>query len=219
VSVHQAIGQLLTQRNVLIPLYVGMALLSMGDYGILSWAPSVLSRRFLLAPAYIGTVFGIVSGIGSVAGSLAGGAASDAAERRGGARTRLGILSAASLLGCVGAVCLSRGSQTTVFAGLGIWMFASMLAGTAGIAAVIAALPNEVRGVGVSLVAFCNTLLGLGLGPTIVAVTTERVYQDPLAVGLAIATTVAPAALIAAILFGRASLRKGAATQPVLAKA
>jgi hypothetical protein len=106
-----------------------------------------------------------------------------------------------------------------VLAGLGIWMFASMLAGTAGIAAVIAALPNEVRGVGVSLVAFCNTLLGLGLGPTIVALTTEHVYQNPLAVGLAITTTVAPAALIAAILFGRSSLRARSATHLVLAEA
>jgi hypothetical protein len=76
-------------------------------------------------------------------------------------------------------------------------------------------VPNELRGVGVSLVAFCNTLLGLGLGPTMVALTTERVFMDPVAVGLAMTVTILPAALLAAIFFFRSTFvlsRSGRAT-------
>jgi len=59
--------------------------------------------------------------------------------------------------------------------------------------------------VSISLVAFCNTLLGLGFGPTLVALATERVYHDPVAVGLAMTTTILPAAILGAIMFARSS--------------
>ena len=49
----------------------------------------------------------------------------------------------------------------------------------------------------------CNTLLGLGFGPTLVALATDHVFRDPLAVGLAMAVTILPAGILAAIFFAR----------------
>jgi hypothetical protein len=46
--------------------------------------------------------------------------------------------------------------------------------------------------------------VGLGCGPTLVALTTEQVYGSPESVGFAISTVVVPAALISSAVFLRA---------------
>jgi hypothetical protein len=53
-------------------------------------------------------------------------------------------------------------------------------------------------------VAFCNTILGLGLGPTLVAVATEYVFKDRNAVGLAMALVTLPSTILAIDLYYRA---------------
>lgn len=194
------------QRGVLVPLYLGLALLSIGDYGLLSWLPTLLSRRFGMSPAQVGALFGLVSACGGIIGSLAGGVLADAAERFGGTRARLWAVAAACMLAAIGAGLVSFPSSTAALVGLGVWTFASNLAGAAGTAALGTVVPNEIRGVSISLMAFCNTLLGLGLGPTLVALTTERVYADPVAVGLAMTTIVLPAAVLGAFMFARSSV-------------
>jgi len=44
-------------------------------------------------------------------------------------------------------------------------------------------------------------IVGLGLGPTLVAVTKDRVYGAPSSVGLALSTVVAPAIAVCCLLF------------------
>jgi hypothetical protein len=101
----------------------------------------------------------------------------------------------------MGAFMVSAASETVVLAGLGFWTCASSLASISGIAAIQSLVPAEYRGVGMALVAFCNTLLGLGFGPTLVALVTEHVFGNPAAVGYAITAVVLPAGLIAVLLF------------------
>ena len=87
-------------------------------------------------------------------------------------------------------------------AGPSLWTWLAV-----GITTVQDVLPGEARGLGISFIAFCNTILGLGLGPTFVAVTTEHVYGDPVAVGLGISSVALPFTLIAALLFWTARRR------------
>src|SRR3546814_15505330 len=53
-------------------------------------------------------------------------------------------------------------------------MFASAAGAVSGIAALQALAPPPVRGLAMSMIAFCNTLLGLGLGPSIISVPGEQ---------------------------------------------
>lgn len=195
------IRHLVADRRTLAPTYIAMGLLSIGDYGLLSWMPSVLSRRFSMAPDELGWAFGTVTVIAGVLGCLAGGVGSDAAERVRGTTGRLRFSAAAALAAVIGALLVSAGSQQLVLVGLGLWTCASSLAAISGIAAIQSLVPAEYRGVSMALVAFCNTLLGLGFGPTLVALVTEHVYRDPAAVGPAISTVVVPAGLVAVALF------------------
>ena len=50
ISLKAAVRHFVTDRRLLIPIYAGTALLSIGDYGLLSWAPTTLSRQFAWPP-------------------------------------------------------------------------------------------------------------------------------------------------------------------------
>ena len=187
--------------RVLVPLYLAMALLSVGDYAVLSWVPTALSRGFGWPPDQIGRDFGLITAIAGIGAALAGGLLSDAASRRAGARGRLWIAVVAAAAAAAAVLLIGAASPTLVLAGLGCWTFASFFAAIGGIAALQEVAPTEHRAVAISLVAFCNTLLGLGCGPTLVAFVTDAVFQHPDQVGPAIALSVAPAAAVATLLF------------------
>ena len=190
-----------TERRLLLTLLLGIALLSVGDYGLLSWVPTTLSRAFGWTPAELGPPFGIVTAIAGILGALSGGALIDACIARGGRRLGLAACMAFAGLASIGALLVAASGPQLVLLGTGIWIFGSAVSATAGIALLQIEIPNELRGIGMSLVAFFNTLLGLGVGPTFVAMVTEYGYADTNAVGLSIATVVFPAALLSVALY------------------
>jgi len=190
-----------SNRRILWPLYLGMGMLCIGDYGTMAWIPTLLSRRFHLDPGDIGILFGLVTAIAGVAGSLSGGVLSDRAAQSKGIRGRLMVSCISAATAAAGAVLIRGDLAGWVLLGLGVWTFASAVAAVSGIAALQEIVPNEYRGSSMSIVAFCNTSLGLGFGPTLIAIATERIYGNPLALGIATMTVALPGALIAALLF------------------
>lgn len=201
VSLRAAVRHFAADRRLLLPLYVALALLAIGDYGLVSWVPTSLSRRFDWPSSEVGIAFGIITSVTGVVGSLSGGWFSDIAERRGGARARFALCIAAAGFALIGAVMVSAGHPALVLAGLGVWVFASTSAAIAAIAVLQAVVPNQFRGTSVSLLTFFNTLVGLGCGPTLVALATDQIYGAPTAVGLAVSTIVVPAAVLACCAF------------------
>src|SRR3546814_7382507 len=73
----------------LLPLLLGVAFLSIGDYSLFSWAPAAISREHGWSPGEIGAAFGLIASVAGVAGAFAGGALSDVAAARAGDRARL----------------------------------------------------------------------------------------------------------------------------------
>ena len=194
--------------RLLAPLYLAMALLAVGDYGLVSWVPTTLSRRFSWPADRVGAMFGVVSALASIAGALLGGWISDIADRRAGIRGRLLTSAAAALAAAAAAGAISANHAWCVGAGLGLWIFASVCAAVGGVATLQELVPSRFRGTGVSILTFGNTLLGLGLGPNLVTLVTEHVYGWPAAVGFAVSTVIVPAGIMACIMFlGVASAR------------
>src|SRR3546814_3224252 len=72
-----------------LPLLLGVAFLSIGDYSLFSWAPAAISREHGWSPGEIGAAFGLIASVAGVAGAFAGGALSDVAAARAGDRARL----------------------------------------------------------------------------------------------------------------------------------
>ena len=191
----------LLQRRLLLPLYFGMALLSLGDYGLLSWAPATLSRRFGWDSGQAGVAFGLVTAGAGVAGSLCGGWFSDLADRRGGIGARLRVCAVAALVAGLAAAMISSNKLEFVLLAVGLWVFASTIGGIGAIAALQEAIPDRMRGTGASLFTLGNAVIGLGGGPTLVALATENIYRSSAAVGFAITTAIVPAAVSACIMF------------------
>jgi MFS family permease len=202
-TLRATVNHFVTDRRVLLPLYLGTGLLSLGDYGLVSWAPTTLSRVYGWPSGSVGVAFGVITAVAGVAGSLSGGWFSDLAERRGGTAARLRVALIAALPAALAALSFSGLGAEFVLVGLGVWVFASTIGGIGGIAALQEIVPAHFRGTAVSLLTFGNTLIGLGCGPPLIALTTEHLYHAPTAVGFAISTVVTPAALLASMSLGR----------------
>jgi MFS family permease len=133
-------------------------------------------------------------------GTILGGLFADRLVRRGVADARLRIALIAYTIAL----------PTFVFplmpaAGLSLALYAaysivSGIGGSAGLAATQDAVPPQMRGFSVSLQAFLYTLFGLGVGPSVVALTTQTIARGPAGVGLAMMVVAIPAALVALLL-------------------
>jgi len=60
--------------------------------------------------------------------------------------------------------------------------------------------PSRMRGVAGALYTFCGSLMGFGIGPTSIALVTDKVFANPKMVGYSIAIVCTVAAAIAATL-------------------
>jgi MFS family permease len=145
--------------------------------------------------------FGLITATAGVGGALLGGWFSDLGRKRAGLRGRLSISILGGAIATGGALAVSGNQAALVLLGLGLWVFASTVAAIGAIAILQDVVPNQFRGTAVSILTFCNTLMGLGCGPTLVALATDHVYGVPTAVGFAISTVVVPAGAIAIAAF------------------
>lgn len=195
-----AVRHLAGDWRLLAPIYAGLSLLSLGDYGLLSWAPTMLGRTFGWDPARIGVAFGVLTGAGALAGAALGGWCSDRAERGYGVPGRLAVCALGAFGAGTAAALIAVPRVEAVLASIGLWVFASTFGAIGGVAALQATVPLHMRATGAALFTFSNTLVGLGCGPTVIALVTDYVYGAPASVGLAIATTIVPAAGLSALL-------------------
>jgi MFS family permease len=204
---------LLAHRATLAPIYLGMALLSIGDFSLQTWYPALLSRRFGLSPGMIGAELGPAAIAGALVGTLGAGLLSDRLVAGGGFAARLPIAAVAAALALSGALAGLASSAPTAIAIFVCWIVMSNAAGAIGITAVQELAPAPVRGVALALISFFNIGLGLGLGATTTAMLTDRVFGGPQGVGQAMTAMAVPASVLGALAFlaaARSSRRQAA---------
>ncbi|HVK82328.1 MAG TPA: MFS transporter [Verrucomicrobiae bacterium] len=204
IPLREAVQRLSERRQILIPLYLAVAMVSVGDVALQNWTPTLLSRRFEYSPGEIAAILGGVALIMGIIGSLFGGVFADYLYNRGGSRARLAAACVTTLLAVGGSLIALASNGLSAVAIFALWSFMASISGAIGITTIQAVVPDEIRGIGTSLVSFGNILLGMGLGATLPALFTDYVYGDPLAVGWSITTIAGPAGLLAAFLFWRA---------------
>lgn len=198
--VEGAISYLRANRRQLWPLYGAMALLSIGDYGLVSWVPTVLSRHYGWLPSRTGVVFGAVTALAGVAGSLLGGWISDRAAARSRSPGRLKVSVAAALFALLAAASICVGTANLVVAGLGLWVFASTVGAVSAFCVIQDLVPSQFLATGVAVLTFTNTLVGLGCGPALVGMASDALLLSQGAVDRSITLVAAPAAVMAALL-------------------
>jgi len=129
-------------------------------------------------------------------------------------RARLPLLVIVAAGGILGIPVGILGTAEGALASACCWIFISSVIGTIALATILDILPQESRGFGTSTVAFNNIIVGMGLGPTLVALVTDRVFHESQAVGYAMSCIIAPSVLIAILLYAVAMLHASQLSAP-----
>ncbi|WKC35419.1 MFS transporter [Ectopseudomonas chengduensis] len=181
------------RRTVLLHNF-GFAGLAFAGYGSAAWIPTFYIRTYGWDAGQVGIVYGCIVAVFGCLGIVFGGRLADLMAKRGrsDANMRVGLYAALGALPMV-----------VLFPLMGTAFWASMLLAPAvfclsmpfGVApaAIQEIMPNSMRGQASAIYLFVITLIGLGVGPTAVALVTDFVFADDNALrySLLIVTTLA----------------------------
>ena len=190
---------------------LGYALFAMVNYGTAAWLPTFFIRTHGWSAARAGVVLGLLTSTVGVLGIITGGRVADRMLARGhsDAKMRVGIIAGGALLVCAWGYTLAPSAELAIAALVPFNFFAAFPFG-ASAAGVQELVPNRMRAQASAVYLFVVNLVGLGLGPTVVALVTEHVLGDDAAVGasLRFVSTLGYLASAALLLSGLASYRR-----------
>jgi MFS family permease len=189
----------------------GFALMAFTAYGAAAWIPTFFIRHHGWTAAEIGMAYGTVIMTFGTLGIVAGGRLSDWLALRGheDANMRVGLLAAVCGIPSGIAFPLVPDANLAVAMVAISTVFLSMPFGVAP-AAVQEMMPNDMRGQASAVYLFVVNLIGLGVGPTAVALATDYVFKSDAAVGysLLLVGSVAQAGALLLLWAGLAPYRR-----------
>lgn len=198
-------------RRMLLCHFAGFSLSSMVGFGSAAWTPTFFIRVHHWAAQDIGYVYGTIMAVGGLAGALAGGRIAEWLEARGVKDVYFAlpmVTATTNMLLFSTAMFLPDDKLALVLLAMGTFV------GTLPLSLIMASLqavaPNQLRGQLVATFSFLSNVLGVASGPTVVALLTDYVYRDELALGRSLATNsllVTPV-VVAILAFGRPGLRE-----------
>lgn len=183
----------------------GLSLLALAAFASAAWIPSFFIRTYGWSGARPGVVQGIIVLVCGSAGAVVGGRCADRMAQRGATDATLRAALIAALAWLPAGVLYPLMPTG--------WLAACLLAPAAFFlswpfavapAAIQDITPNEMRGQMSAIYLFVINLIGLGLGPTAVAVLTEQGFKNESALRYAIAVVPVTAILGAVVLLVRA---------------
>lgn len=167
---------------------LGISIFIMVVYALNLWGPTYFIRTFGYTSAQAGWTFGLVMIVAGTAGLLLAGVIADAWLRRGvqDAYIRTIGISMIAMWPCVVSVAFVRNDAQAI-AVLSMAVFFSAFQGGIAAGALQLMTPNRLRGQVAALYFLVANLLGLGAGPTVLAITTDYVFASDAAIGKSIA--------------------------------
>ena len=169
---------------------IGFAWLSFAGYGSVAWTPSLFIRVHGFEPALAGKTLGWMMLICGPIGIVTGGWLGDKLGERGyrDGKIRVGLLSASVSLPLALIYPLVPSANLALAFYALFLLFGAMPWGVAP-AAIQEIMPNQMRGQASALYIFIVNLLGLALGPQILAIFTDYIFKDEMMVNYSLATT------------------------------
>jgi len=197
----EVIAYLLENRGTFLCHNVGFALLSFSSYGSSAWIPTFLIRNHDWTGSQAGIVYGAIVAIFGTLGIVAGGRSADWMAERGhrDANMRVGLIVALAWIPSGILYPLVSDANLAVALLIPTVFLASAPFGVAP-AAIQQMMPNVMRGQASAIYLFVVNLIGLGLGPTAVAMMTDYVFRDDNAVNYSLLVVATAAHLISAAL-------------------
>ena len=198
------------RRNgrLILWLCLGFGGLNMIVNNIVAWVPTHLKRSLDLPPAEVGLVIGAILLLVALPGQIFCGWWIDrrVARGRADAYLRYFIIALPFAVPCGIAGLLSPGLAGFMVGTAPLYFVAMPFAGAAS-AAIQVVTPNEFRGRVSALFIMATTLIGLGVGPTLVAAVSTALDPSGKAIGRGLAIVVAGAAILAIFALSLAARR------------
>jgi MFS family permease len=171
------------------PIYLVVATASLVDNAVGAWAPTLLIRDFGRDAAQVGLQLGLLLTIGFGGGVLLGGWLSDRLGRGGRWSRKLGVCLVSSLLVLPVCWAIDAAQVRIVMAAVPLYFALSGIVTACGFSSILDVVPNRHRGFAMAVSFFLNVALGAGLGPTSVALVSDRGFGSAAGLGPAIALT------------------------------
>lgn len=183
VPMREVFRYILENKTTFLCHNIGFALISFSNYGSNAWIPTFFHRTHGWHESTAGIVYGSIVAVFGTLGIVAGGRFADWMAERGyrDSSIRVGLIG--SLLWFSTGVLyplVPDGNLAAALTAPAVF-FTSAPFGVAA-AAIQQMMPNPMRGQASAIYLFVVNLIGLGIGPTAVAVTTDYVFRDDYAV-------------------------------------
>jgi MFS family permease len=204
VPIGRVFAYLFENRRTFLLHNVGFGLLSLSSYAGGAWVPEFYRRHFHWSIQTTGIIYGAIVAVFGCLGIVAAGRLADYVRSTGRANATLrvgtGVAVAGVPISCLLYLAPSAGWAT-------IWLIPSAMVAAApfGVApaAIQQMMPASMRGQASAIYLFILNMIGLGAGPTAVAIVTEYVFKrdDAIQYSLAIVASLS-CALAAVLLYG-----------------
>ncbi|WP_339515017.1 spinster family MFS transporter [Pseudomonas sp. RL_15y_Pfl2_60] len=179
VPLSQVASYIRKNRRTVLCHNFGFAGLAFAGYGSAAWVPTFYIRTYGWDASHVGIVYGSIVAVFGCLGIVFGGRLADWMAKRGrtDANMRVGLYAAiGSVPFVLGFPLMESAFWASVLMAPTVFCL-SMPFGVAP-AAIQEIMPNSMRGQASAIYLFVITLLGLGIGPTAVALVTDYVFAD-----------------------------------------
>jgi MFS family permease len=170
-------------------------------YGASTWLPVLFMRNLGMAPASVGFLLGIITLVLGPLAAVAGGAVGDRFVRMDPQSGRLRAMRSACPLAGLAFLPLLMGHTfaALILTQVLFTLIASVIS-TLGYALLPELVPDQGRGQVIAVLSFIGNLVGLGLGPTLIALITDHVLGNEGLVHYSILIVALPAYIAATVL-------------------
>lgn len=194
-------GHFVERRAFYAPAILGYAVLAIVTFAFTAWLPTSFIRLWGWSPKEIGIAYGSIMLVFGSGGMILAGTLADRLAAGGRRDAHLWL----SIIGTVAAIpfALAAGLVTTPYAALAlvaVTSFCISMSIALAPAALQSVTPNGLRGQMTALYLLLINLIGMGCGPTLVALCTDYGFGDELAVRNSITVVTVCAASVSAVL-------------------
>lgn len=175
----EVLGYLKANAAAFLCMEFCFALLAMMAYGTSAWVPTFFVRTYGWSVEHIGQIYGLIIVVFGTLGVISGGALGDYVCSKGYRNGRIMVMAATGFITMPFAIASPLMSNPYVALALiaPATFFATFTTGI-GPSALMEMMPNQMRGFSSAVGGLIVNLIGLGLGPTAIALVTDYVFHD-----------------------------------------
>jgi MFS family permease len=200
-DLNDALKLVFAHPRTFLSICVGTAFTAFVSYGCTAWIPTYFFRTFGWPVPKAGFRFGLVLLLASVSGILWGGWYADRLKNKGiqHGRLRIGLIAGAGIFLCCLIPLIHDSNMVLVFLFVPLFFVASPMG--ASTSAVQELMPNQTRALASAIFLFIINMIGMGLGPLVVAFFTDSIYKDEMAIRYSMVALLAIGGLSASLFY------------------